>query len=301
MPVRARPSGRRGIAALLTLLALSLLGAPSPAAASEPEPRFCESATLHDFLAPLKRMPKLRELPYRRVAEPPFRGVRVGAAGPALAVNGGRAGYQLQWDANPRWDLTVTFARVSPRGAVVQQLGQRRLRLGQLAPAEIAEPGFALPGRPALYRTTLAIRSAGGRRLAEFGNYYRVVRPTVHARMTSLATAYRPGATLYARVENPGAAYVLFGEEFTIEKLEGGNWAPAPESPGPFPAPLYFVAPGTSSAHCTVFPIPASMAAGRYRVSQEAVITWPLQPQEQRPTLYAEFEVAAAGLTLRQG
>jgi hypothetical protein len=46
--------------ALLTLLVLSLAGAPSASAASEPEPPFCESTTLHDYRAPLKRMPKLR-------------------------------------------------------------------------------------------------------------------------------------------------------------------------------------------------------------------------------------------------
>jgi hypothetical protein len=279
--------------ALLTLLAVALLGAPSPAAASELEPPFCERTTLHDYLAPLKRMPKLRELPYRRKAEPPFRGVHIGTAGPSLAVNGGRAGYQLQWDTNPRWDVTVTFARVNRNGKVVQQLGQRHLRLGQLAPAVIEEPSFAMPGKPAVYRTTLTIHSSTGRKLAEFGNYYRVIRPTVHARLAPVATVYRPGATLFARIENPGAAFVLSGEEYAIEKLEGESWVPAPESPGPFATPLYFVAPGTTGSHCTVFPIPTSMPAGRYRVSQEAVIIWPLERQEERPTLRAEFEVAA--------
>jgi hypothetical protein len=277
--------------ALLTLLVLSLVGAPSPAAASEPEPPFCESTTLHDYLAPLKRMPKLRELPYRGKAEPRFRGVRIGAAGPSLAVNGGRAGYQLQWDTNPRWDITVTFARVNSNGKVVQRIGQRRLRLGELAPAVIEEPSFAMPGKPAIYRTTLVIRSPSGRKLAEFGNYYRVVRPAVHALLAPEDTVYLPGETLFARVENPGAAFVLAGAEFTVEKLDGKIWAAA-ESPGPFPAPLFFIAPGMAGGYCTVFPIPTSMPAGKYRISQETVIIWPLQPQELRPKLRAEFEVA---------
>jgi hypothetical protein len=278
---------------LLALLALSLLGAPSAAAATEPEPPFCERTALHDYLVPLKGMPKLRELPFRRAVESSlFRGVNVSAAGPTLAVNGGRAGYQLQWDTNPRWEVTVALAKVNRSGEVIRPLGQRHLRLGQLAPALITEPAFTMPGRPALYRTTLTIRSAGGRKLAEFGNYYRVIRPTVNVRLTSIASVYRPGATLYARVENLGTAIVLSDEESAIEKREGESWVPVPESPGLF-APLYFVAPGATGSRCTVFPIPTSMPPGRYRLSQEAVISWPFERRERRPTLRAEFEVAA--------
>jgi hypothetical protein len=293
MLLHSERSGRRHRVGIALAGLAMLVGAisTSQVAAAEPEPAFCASKTLHDYLAPLKRMPKLRELPFRARREPLFRGVRIGASDPSLAVGGGRAGYQLQWDTNPKWDVTVTFARVNWRGKVVQWIGERHLRLGALAPALIGEPNFAMPGKPAAYRSTLVIRSHSGRKLAEFGNYYRVIRPTVHARLAPSATAYRPGATLFARVENTGAAFVLFGEEFFIEKLEGEAWAPAAEAPGPFPMPLYFVAPGTTSGHCTVFPIPASMPTGKYRLSQEAVISWPTQPRQLRPTLHAEFDV----------
>lgn len=273
---------------LLSLLALALVAAPSSAAAAEPEPPFCESQLLHDYLAPLKRMPKLRELPYRRRAEPPFRGVNIGASGPPLAVFGGSAGYQLQWDTNPKWDATLTLTRVNGRGKVVRQIGQRHLRLGALAPALIVEPHFRLPGEPATYKTTLLIRSSTGRKLAEFGNYYRVIRPTVHTRLVTSADAYQPGTTLFARVENPGAAFILFGEEFFVEKLEGAEWVPTAEGP----MGLFEVAPGMTSNHCTVFPIPTSMSPGRYRLTQEAVISWPFQRRELRPFLHAEFEIA---------
>jgi len=285
---KASRSGRACVA-LLSLLVLTAV-APSPAVALEPEPAFCARETLHDYLAPLKRLPKLRELPYRRRAEPFFRGVRIGASGPTLAVSGGSAGYQLQWDTNPRWDITVTFARVSQRGKVVQRLGQRHLRLGGLAPASITEPHIPLPRKPAIYRSTLVIRSHSGRKLAEFGNYHRVIRPTVHARLALTAPTYRPGDTLFARVENPGAAFVLFGQEYAIEKLEGESWVPVLEAQ--FVIGLYYVAPGLTSNHCIPFPLPTTMAPGRYRLSQEAVISWPNQPRQLRPTLHAEFDVA---------
>jgi Big-like domain-containing protein len=284
--------GLRRLSAMTASLAVLLIALFVPsglALAAEPEPRFCRSQTLHDYLAPLKRMPKLRELPYRARGEGRFRGARVGASGPSLAISGGSAGYQLQWDDNPKWDITVTLARVNWRGKVVQQLGQRHVRLGQLAPAVITEPHFALPGKPGAYRSTLVIRSSSGRKLAEFGNYYRVIRPTVHNRLATDASAYRPGSTLFARLENPGATIVLFGEEFFVEKLEGEEWVPLPGTP--FPTGLRFVAAGTTSNHCTVFPIPDSTAPGKYRLSQEAVISWASLDGQIRPILHAEFEV----------
>lgn len=282
-------SGR--LSGLLALLVFALV-LPGPAAAAETEPSFCESRTLHDYLAPLERMPKLHEPPFRRTGRAfHVRGLEVAASGPPLAVSGGRSGYQLNWENNPKFDITMALSRVNWRGKVVQRIAQRHLRLGELTPAVITEPNFALPGKPAAYRTTIVIRSPSGRKLAEFGNYYRVIRPTVHTRLGLSSDTYSPGATLFGRVENPGAAFVLFGEEYMIEMLEGQLWVPAPEAPGPFPMPLYFVGPGTTSGHCTVFPIPASMPTGRYRLSQEAVIDWPLLRGQLRPMLHAEFEV----------
>jgi hypothetical protein len=133
------------------------------------------------------------------------------------------------------------------------------------------------------------IRSLSGRKLAEFGNYYRVIRPTVHTRLTLDATTYRPGDTLFGRVENPGATVVLFGQEYKIEKPEGESWVPIIEAQ--FVIPLYWVAAGVTSGHCIPFTIPTSMPAGRYRLSQEAVISWSRLHGQLRPTLHAEFEV----------
>lgn len=274
---------------LLSLLALILLAAPGPAAASEPEPAFCASETLHDYLAPLKRLPKLNELPYRAKEEIRFRGAYIGASGPSLAISGGSAGYQLQWDNNQNWEITVTFARVNRRGKVVQRLGRRHFRLGALAPASIVEPHIPMPPKPALYRTTLLIRSASGRKLAEFGNYHRVIRPTVDTNLALTAPTYQPGETLFARVENPGAAVVLFGQEYAIEKPEGESWVPVVEAQ--FVIPLYWVAAGATSGHCIPFTIPTTMPPGHYRLTQEAVIGWTHQKRQVRPKLHAEFDV----------
>lgn len=279
---------------LFVLLALSLATVPGTAAAAESETPFCESHTLHDYLAPMKRLPKVREPPFRATGRDiHFRGLEIAASGPTLAVSGGRAGYQLNWDTNPRWDITVTLARVDWRGRFMWLIGWRHLRLGELGAALITEPNIGLPRKPGVYRSTIVIRTSSGRKLAKFSNHYRVVRPTVHARLTPISPTYSPGATLFARLENPGAAFALFGEEHAIERLEGESWAPAPELPGDFTMPLQFVAPGKTSGRCIVFQIPTSMPLGRYRISQEVIFGWPRQPRdnEPRPRMYAEFDV----------
>lgn len=294
MPVRGIAS--RSIRATATLLAaavLASLAVAGPAAAAEGEPAYCERHTLHDYLAPLAKMPKLRELPYRRIAEPLFRGVRIGASGPSLSVGGNSsAGYQFQWDKNPHWDITLNLAQVNADGSVRVWMGERRVRTSTLGQALIVEPHLVLPGRLGFYRTTLVIRSESGRRIAKFGNYFRVVKPTTNMHFVPQAKTYRPGQTVYARLENRGLAFALYGEEFEVEGLQGEAWGPVPAAPGPYGTGLQFVAPGTTG-HCLNFPIPAGFPAGRYRLSQETIISWPSLHGQHRPHLYAEFEVLA--------
>jgi hypothetical protein len=282
--------------ALLAALTSATFAAPPRAAAATGEPAFCESETLHDYLTPLKRMPKLRERPYRRRAEPFFHGVRIGASGPSLAVGAGSAGYQFQFPIEgkgPDWNVTVNLAQVNARGAVVVRMGERRFRSAALGEAAVVEPHFGLPETPGFYRTIAVIRSSSGRKVAKFGNYYRVVKPKIDMRFVTDATSYRPGETVFARLENPGAAFALYGEEFKVEGLQGETWGPVPAAPGPYGIGLQYVAPGTTSRYCLPFPIPATMPPGRYRLAQETVISWPSSDRERRPVLYTEFEVGA--------
>jgi hypothetical protein len=290
-----RRGASSGVVVWIALLAvLTLAVTTRSASATEPEPSFCGRQTLRDYLAPLKRMPKLRERPYRARSEPFFRDVRIGSSGPSLSIGGGSsAGYQLQWDGNPRWSIKVTFAQVNGRGSVIRPMGTRRSLLVRQEFGGLVEPRIYLPRRPGFYRATMLIRSDSGRRLATFGNYYRVIEPKPDARLVTDSPSYQPGSTLFARVENPGAATVLTGAEFKIEQLTGSTWAPASAASGVFPGPLHWFAAGTAGGVCTSFPIPTSMPAGRYRVAQEAVITWAAQKTERRPFLYAEFEVVA--------
>lgn len=287
---------RLGVASLAAL-ALLAVAMPRQAAAAEGQPAFCESVTLHDYLTPLKRMPKLRELPFRRKAEPLFRGVRIGASGPSLAVGAGSAGYQLQFpipaDKNPSWDITVNLTQVNAKGAVVLRMGERRLRSAAMRGGGVAEPHFGLPERPGFYRTIMVIRTTSGGKVATFGNYYRLVKPKTDMRFVPNAASYRPGETVFSRLENPGAAFALYGEGFKVEGLQGAVWGPVPAAPGPYGIGLQYVAPGTTSRYCLPFLIPTTMPAGHYRLAQETVISWPSLHGQHRPILYTEFEVTA--------
>jgi hypothetical protein len=296
--VPIRGSATRAWRAAGALLAVAIVacsvGAGSASAIVEPPP-YCERTTLHDYLAPLAKLPKLRELPYRRIAEPRFRGVHIGASGPALAVGGGSAGYQFQFDKNPHWNVTVQLAQVNGNGSVRVFMGERRFRSDALAPAIITEPHFSLPERPGIYRTTMVIRSSSGRKIAKFGNYYRLVRPKTNMRFVPQKPTYLPGELVFARLENSGAAFALYGEEFTVEGLQGATWGPVPAAPGPYSTGLQFVGPGTTG-HSLVFLVPPGLTPGRYRLSQETVISWPSLHGQHRPHLYAEFEVLAPTL-----
>jgi hypothetical protein len=295
MSIWGTASRRWGLSlVVLGALSLAVLATANRAAAAEGEPAFCERQTLHDYLTPLQRMPTLRELPYRRQSEPLFRGVQIGASGPSLAVGAGSAGYQFQWDKNPKWDVFVTLAQVNKSGVVVLRIDDRRLRTAALRGAELVEPHFGLPSRPGFYRTVLTIRSSSGRKLAKFGNYYRVVKPKIAASFVTDAAAYRPGETVFARLDNRGADFALFGEGFKVEGLQGDTWGPVSEAPGPYTTGLQFVAPGVTSAHCLPFPIPTTLPAGRYRLAQETIFSWPSFAGQRRPILTTEFEVTAA-------
>ncbi len=203
----------------------------------------------------------------------------------------------------------MTFDAGQPeRRQSSQRLEQRRHPPGpSLHHAEIAEPGFALPGRPALYRTTprdpLRQRPQGWPSSATTTAWSR---PTVHARLTSLATVYQPGATRLRPGREPRRRLRPLRRANSRSKSSRAQaWVPAPESPRALdPMPLY-CRRGTAdeqAADCTVCSDPGRrMAAGRYSGltgSRRHLARCSRKSGGRR--VYAEFEVASASLTLRQ-
>lgn len=277
------------LATLLLFLLLAFSGRAS-AVTYEPEPAFCERQQLRDFLAPLKRMPKLHQPSAKgqfgfgpeklRLRSVPSLVVGGGEVGTTLAI-AQRQGLRLPWTA------TAVLVEVNGNGRPIGKPRRLTRRVGWLKPFKGKGLRFEVSSDPAFYRLTTVFYGAAGQKLGRFGFYYRVMPPIQRARLRLNTSSYRPETTVFARVENFGTTSVGYGVPYSIERLMSGSWVEAPESPdGPWILPLLISPPGFSGP-CNGFGIPRSMPAGRYRMVK------PLETgrNEDSMTLTAEFDV----------
>lgn len=273
-----------GIALLTTIVVGS--GPSASAVTYETAPPFCGGALLRDYLAPLKRMPKLRSPSTGQVGFGPSNLLL--KASRRLIVGEGEIEYWLSLQkpkpsVRLNWIVTATLTRVNARGRAVEMVGRSRRHVGSVDRSDFPGARFEVGGEPATYRLIVAFRSDTGDRLGYYGFYYRAVLPTHDLRLGLNAGSYRPEQTVFARVENLGTVRVSYGAGYAIQRFEGSAWRKAPESPGRFIKPLYNVAPGMASGRCHGFWIPPTMPPGRYRMSK--VVWSPESP------LTAEFDV----------
>ncbi len=288
--------------ALSAILIAASCGSPPAASAAiyEPEPQpFCQEEVVHDHLAPLRRLPKLHS--------PPENG-RIGFGSPdltlrpysPLVVGEGTVGYSLALrfggsPVHPSWNVTTTVSKVNREGGVTEVLKRSQRHVSTISRGNGAGIKFEVDGDPAVYRITIVFRNRVDRKLGGYGFYARVVAPTENARLGLSAGSYRPGQTVFGRVENFGTTITAYGIAYSIERLEGSQWALAPESPrGPVIAIGLSSPPGKTGAWgCNGFHIPAGMPFGRYRMAKDVTFAAPGSQAPIRPerTLTAEFDV----------
>lgn len=286
---------RRALSSAIAALAVLFVVVPSASAVTyEVEPPFCKPALLRDYLKPLERLPRLPSPPSGRL---PFGPERLGLRPmQSLVVGSGRVGYDLVVEGrapvHPDWRVTTTLERVDWRGRPVKTIATANRQLRTIRSDRRAGDVFELKGAPAPYRVITVFRSKSGEQLGRFGFYFRLVRPTESAILALNASSYRPGQTVFARVENRGTELVGYGVPYAIERLSGSTWSKAPESPrGPWILPLLLSNPGMSG-RCTGFWITPDMPAGRYRMVKE--IDFMRQSGKDRSKfLLAEFDVLA--------
>jgi hypothetical protein len=298
MLLSGRGSGwSASLVAIFAALAICIaLPDRAPAVQYEPEPPFCQAHETHDFLAPLKRMPKLHQ---------PAENGRIGfgpeslrlRSSPSLLAGGGEVGVTLaplqRKGMRLRWTVGALLVKVDGKGRPIARVGRLLTPVGRLKPVSGQDFGLEVPDEPGFYRFTVALLGASGKKLGQFGFYYRVL-PSLGAtaRLRLNASSYRPETTVFARVENFGTDYVSYGVDYRIERLEGGVWTTAPESPDGFWIMIGLASPPGMSGRCTAFQVPGTMPPGHYRmVKGVSFRSWP-EGERVEQTLTAEFDLA---------
>jgi hypothetical protein len=247
---------------------------PSNATAATyvPEPAgFCREQTVHDFLRPMQRMPKLNSplpdgtLPFA----PPTLRLKVRER---LLLTEDYAGYgALINRRSPElplfWRVRTTLSRIDWKGRKLETIRSSRKRVDIVTHRD----GFGFGhwmGKEDLgpYRLTTVVYDRHGRRIGGFGFYLRVVKSTMRPRLRLNATAYRPGETVFGRFENYGTVPFEVDWGFRIQRFDGSRWSPVPAEaalPDGFSPP-----PAGMTTRCAAFDIPPQTPPGRYRMSR---------------------------------
>jgi hypothetical protein len=296
--VEARKPTKVCIAAAIVAVSMTaLIPAMSSGATYEPEPAgFCRKQTVHDFLRPFKRMPRLNAP--RPDGTLPFGPGDIHAkVRPQLITEEGYIGFTIFRERREapltlNWTMRVALSRVDWRGRKLRRVDTRQQQIDILAYDDRAGGAVGttfLP--PGAYRQTVTFFDGNGRRVGGFGTYYRILAPRIRYRLRLDAVSYRPGATLFARVENTGTVYLEFPAQFRIERFENGAWSEAPESPERHSGTPFEPDAGTAIG-CNAFDVPPTMRPGRYRLVKEVTRTVPpagFDPIFEQAS--AEFEV----------
>jgi hypothetical protein len=262
----------------LTAVTLVMLGITASAGARG----FCENEVIRDYAKPLERLPQVLALPFEgRLDFAPGR-VSLGSLGRGpLQLGSGERGFSLSYSpyeaeaTKPTrrldWHVTSRLVEVDRRGRRIGEPELIEKHVERLWPTRRGlDFTFQVPGKPALYRLELVFENRGGKRLARFGENFRVLRATLDVGLALSATTLRPGETVRARLLNRGAAVLFFGLGRSIEYFDGTNWIGPPPGlrQGPIPAIGLFLPPGGSGS-CWQATIPPDAPAGLYRFGVE--------------------------------
>ena len=162
----------------------------------------CPVGKGRDYSAPLGALPPTRAVPEERPLPFGPRQLRIESLTNVL-VGGGAGGFRLEAANSSQhkyrlgWAVELRVTRVSRRGSELQEYRIRRYRLDQPQALGLESVEFtaSVPPKPAIYRFDLVIRSAGGKTLGRYGEYYRVVRPSIGAKLLIGARCSAHGPT----------------------------------------------------------------------------------------------------------
>jgi hypothetical protein len=268
---------------------------------------FCDTTVLHDYAKPLASMPSLPRPPVPgRLPFGPgkIRFIRTGQ-GP-LAGDEGSLGFSLSYapkgegNRSPRlaWSVTARLVRVDRHGHAFRNSKplQKRREIDHLNASSPSEFSFSAPRKAGIYRLEIDIRNEFDKRLGRFGEYVRVLSPSLVPRLTLSGDHFQAGEGMVATLENLGPDPLSFGLSRSIEYYDGSAWVAAPSFRQGFVFLIQlWLQPGEATS-CWGAVIPAEAPAGQYRISLEVdrASGGPV-PSAPRPlTVASEFEILPA-------
>jgi hypothetical protein len=190
------------------------------------------------------------------------------------------------------WTVTAQLWKVDGAGTPIAEIDHGRLFIGRLNAAHQPNLSLGPPSSRGFYRFDIQFTDRSGTVLGSFGAYFKLVRPFWKARLGLSRRKPRQGQRVLSRVENLGTETVYFGEDFRIQKKEGGTWVQIPNPTQRF----WFrwlggVGPG-SSGRCSMLHLPDDFPPGHYRIVKE-VGTFPWPRGGNARYLVAPMEVVA--------
>lgn len=220
----------------------------------------CPAGSPIDYLAPLRDLPKLREIPADHRLPFAPRNLSVFPFGELLA-GGGVTGFEFRSTSQHRmnrlrWTITLTVRQLSSQGAPKGITGKQtvRLRGRHSYRREPVYLGIDVPGRPGFYKRELTIKRRHHPPVT-FSQYLRVLPRRFDVSLHLAQSSYLPGEMLAMRLENHGTLDVTYGLVKYLEKWNGADWVSGEEEDHFYPLIAYTLPPGTVGK-CELFTFP---------------------------------------------
>jgi hypothetical protein len=249
-----------------------LFGATASATAD-----FCESQTIRDYTRVLERLPAIPSPPLDEQLNFAPAQVFLGhRASDPLQVGREERGFALTFGPSEEggstsrrldWQVTSRLAKLDRRG---RRIGPPRKIERHVQRLRAVDFGFEVPGKPAIYRLEIVFENERGERLARFGEYFRVLRPSLDVDFFLNGATFHRGEQVRAWLVNRGVAILSFGLFKAIEYDDGTTWSNPPVAfpNGPVPAIGLAIGPGVKTS-CWKTTIPTDAALGVYRFATE--------------------------------
>jgi hypothetical protein len=136
----------------------------------------------------------------------------------------------------------------------------------------------------------MQITDRDGTQLGSYSAYFKLAQPFWKPRLGLTGHRFRPGQRVLSRVENLGTETVMYGESFSVQRLEGGQWIHVPNMTQKYWALWLGGASAGGSGRCSSLYLPDDISPGRYRIVKEVGPSpWPRGKRSY--FLTAPFEV----------